>query len=706
MQKFKIGLLIVLMAMGSGLYGCSGDDGTNGVNGVDGVDGSDGTATHTEESCTVCHGDNRLLDTAALHTANATALANDDLVGTVTGITDDGTGLLTIAFSVVDQDGAAVTGIAQGRAYLADIVPAGVGTNTFGSSYLERWAYETSTGTWTDLGAGNYTYKFTTAAVLGAAGFDATAVDFDTTHTQRLVLRLGADDHNNGLIVQDFNLTGAGAQTLLAPQRVLAPTDGCKNCHSNQMVGAAHADSYLDVRACNVCHSPIGHYAASMTEDDAYIGRFIHGIHAAKSSTELPGFAEFEEGGGHARFPDAAGVDQGYAAVTYPKAINDCAACHTGSESMTDGWKSNPTMEICTSCHTSSTVNIDGTFTHTAENTSAPSSTKTNAQCAGCHGATDIVGYHAVTTLKGDSAVSITPVYTATIAMTPPANGTHYVAGEAPVVTVTTTASGAYDSLDNTTDYTAATLYVYGPRAEAVPVLTPGSTTDPDYISMISDDTDPDYDPTALPTQGHNMRASDAASDANVLTDATGFKYQLQAIPADLAPGTYMAQVAIGHTSSRTTGSRNYKIDGWQMVSFQVGTATTEQRIGGDKCSNCHDLTDWTSTYHRAYFGTDGCNACHDKSGNHANPIANRVHAIHASSEAGDALGADWAEITFPQSDVAEGEPESTLCQGCHTTDNTSYLTNPGGFPCLGCHGDTPNAVDHMIQNGAPLAAH
>jgi hypothetical protein len=283
--------------------------------------------------------------------------------------------------------------------------------------------------------------------------------------------------------------------------------------------------------------------------------------------------------------------------------------------------------------------------------------------------------------------------------MTAPANGTHYVAGEAPVVTVTTDATGDYESLDNAVDYTAATLYVYGPRAKAVPVLTPGSTTDPDYIAAV------ELDPTLTPDQGRNMRASDAAEDANVLTDATGFKYQLQAIPADLAPGTYMAQVAIGHTSSRTTGSRNYKIDGWQLVTFQVGTTTEELKVAGDGCGSCHDLTDWTSTYHRAYFGTDGCLGCHDQSGNYANPIMNRVHAIHVSSETGDLLGADWAEVTFPQSDVAEGEPESSLCQGCHTSGNTSYLTKASSTPCIGCHGDAEGARDHMIQNGASLAA-
>jgi hypothetical protein len=60
----------------------------------------------------------------------------------------------------------------------------------------------------------------------------------------------------------------------------------------------------------------------------------------------------------------------------------------------------------------------------------------------------------------------------------------------------------------------------------------------------------------------------------------------------------------------------------------------------------------------------------------------------------------------FPQSDVAEGEPENSLCQGCHDSGNTSYLTKASSTTCIGCHGDADGARDHMVQNGAAFAEH
>ncbi len=63
---------------------------------------------------------------------------------------------------------------------------------------------------------------------------------------------------------------------------------------------------------------------------------------------------------------------------------------------------------------------------------------------------------------------------------------------------------------------------------------------------------------------------------------------------------------------------------------------------------------------HAAPFDTDECLACHDQSGGHADPIFNRVHAIHSNDSTGDAtnytagvlnspLRRDWAEVTYPQ---------------------------------------------------------
>jgi hypothetical protein len=154
-------------------------------------------------------------------------------------------------------------------------------------------------------------------------------------------------------------------------------------------------------------------------------------------------------------------------------------------------------------------------------------------------------------------------------------------------------------------------------------------------------------------------------------------------------------------TDGRHIGPRFYPLDGWELVNFQVKTATEELKVAGE-CTSCHEQRNFSTFAHRSYFGTDGCLACHDQSGNHADPLTNRVHAVHAASVTGDLLNRDWSEITFPRNLNAS-------CAACHNSGNDSHRMNPGGtwgFACIGCHGDRPGAFDHMQQMGAPFVAH
>jgi OmcA/MtrC family decaheme c-type cytochrome len=658
------------------------------------------------ESCAVCHGEDRDWDVAAVHTTNDAVLTNGDLIATVTGITETVGGILTVAFSVEDQAAAGVAGLLPSRIYAVDIVPAGVGENIYDTDYPERWAYERadstglvaqagySLGTWTDLTGGDYTYEMA-IAVGGDADNDVVdplvdepdndptdgdyAADFARTNTQRVVMRLGADGYNNAVLIQDFVLGAAAgdAVTLADPARVLAPTDGCKKCHSDRMEEAAHAGGYLDTRACVVCHSPIGHYGEEMLADDAWLTALIHKIHSA---IEMPAFDD--------RYT-INGEDRSYDAVTYPQDPKDCAVCHTGNENMTDAWQTNPTKEACGTCH----VDVDfatGVGHGPSDSGASGGAQATNEFCVACHPDTGDDSFGGSITAVHD--VTITPAYTTTITLSADANADAvYEAGEEILVTVTVTgATGDYDGAAvgaGETGFTKANLYVYGPRAEAVPVLATGSTTDPAYVAG------------TLPTQSHNMMVG--GTDAQVMTDADGFKYQLLAIPEDLEPGTYMVMAYVTHTSSSGFYRTTTGTDGWALTTIQIGTATEEEKIAGDGCNDCHQQSDgdiaWGSMYHRSYFGTDGCIGCHDKSGNHADPIANRVHAVHAASATGDLLAADWSEITYPQ--------DSANCVTCHDSGNDSYLTNPLAQACQGCHGDNDGAKNHMILNGADFPA-
>jgi predicted CXXCH cytochrome family protein len=713
-------LSLLLAGMVGVLTGCEGDDGAPGPPGMDGApgeDGAPGVPSTTNESCNVCHGVGAIADVAKAHPKLEKPVVSNIVVSRAGDI-------LTVTFRVT-ADGDPVEGIGSGgpfgtndstdsdllRVYMADIVPAGTPTAnlphaTWETDYLELWAEERgigSGGTITEPTPGNYSFTMGTP-ITAIGGPDAP--EGDLTHTQRVYVRADARDFeglNRTMGVANFDMPADGANTGVLVQEdaatntyigrtVVAPA-ACTQCHGDPLERAAHGGGYQSPQVCLFCHSPIGSTPENVGTSQApvyepigdvmqdtgfWLANLIHAIHQES--------------------PDMTAVD--FSEVTYPRHPSDCGVCHfDAGQDLADEWLT-PKVETCGTCHNSAAAQ-----THLTD--------VAGAFCIGCHNdnlAPSVASAHEVTTLKGDPAhegnvVSNTQNYTASLELTPPDNEKYYVAGEEILVTVTTSniPEGFYNVEGGTS---IANLYVYGPRANPVPILTPGSTTDPAF--------DPE---TMLADQGRTMLAwieeeDDAGNpiyvpntDLKVLTDADAFKYQLQAIPDDLAPGTYMVMAYV--TTDVADCSAVYRgstcIDGWVYDTIQIGTASEEPRVSGD-CSGCHDPQDWTSFFHRSYFGTDGCIACHDQSGNFANYLSNRVHAVHAASATGDLAGAVWdgsdPEIhapTFPRNAYA--------CEACHTSGNESYIADPvpvrWGVPCIGCHGDRSGASDHMIQNGS-----
>jgi len=444
----------------------------------------------------------------------------------------------------------------------------------------------------------------------------------------------------------------------------------CKKCHGNDMQQAAHANGYLDTRACVVCHSPIGHYGDEMQTDHAYLTQMVHLIHSAQE------------------WDSVLGAERGWSNITFPQPINDCQLCHsdpdnltTGSAAALDNWKAHPTKDACTSCHTTTT--FDGAVpTHGGGAVVA-------VDACGCHTATgaatatDIVTVHAETVSAAD-----TPEFEVDMTMSTPANGLgYYEAGETPVVTVTLDAGGVpVDGSVYTTPSTdatsakgvaggglsGATLYVYGPRNFAAPVLTLNAASD------------------------HGESLLLPSTDPNNLTDSTGYKYQLQAIPDDLPAGTYIASVQMNDYGALS--DTDYVTTSVGLVMFQVGTAAVTPNAAGNACIDCHGAERMHlqgAHPHNVPFDTDYCNACHDTTGLHGNVIANRVHAVHSATSNGD-LGSHasytW-DTTFPQN--------VQNCKACHNSGDTGYLNDYMMVACFGCHAPAGDVSwDHMLQMG------
>ena len=195
-------------------------------------------------------------------------------------------------------------------------------------------------------------------------------------------------------------------------------------------------------------------------------------------------------------------------------------------------------------------------------------------------------------------------------------------------------------------------------------------------------------------------------TDPLVMTDATGFRYQLMPIPAGMEPGTYIVRVRIGDYGRVGTG--DYDTESIALATIQIGTATEELKVAGDACVGCHNTGNFMShnERHAATFNTDNCLSCHDQSGNYAVPIANRLHALHSANTDGDIYTIegglrDHSAVTFPSLPLR--------CTTCHTSGNGTYLTNPFMMPCAGCHVQEGNgALGHMQSSGGPYprAAH
>jgi OmcA/MtrC family decaheme c-type cytochrome len=707
---FILSLCVPVLFLGcTGDTGSKGSAGATGDTGPQGPQGPPGAGVTTNESCVICHGAGAIADVAVFmpqSTDNTLAMDSPDLTNT------GGFGVITFHLKRA-SDNASVTTLtaSQVRVYMADLVPAGTAGNSESSDYFHRWAYERSTAAtdnsyvaWTNFtnaGAGNYSITMSTPLANADNAADV----------QRLYVRIsGLTGYGPFAGILDFVIPADGftATTADLPQyqKAYVTVQTCQKCHGNPMQGVAHGGNYADTRVCVLCHSPLYEDPENPALPAVInASRFYHQIHAA---IEIP---EFSAANGNAPYT-INGVERSYDAVTFPQEVKNCVLCHsdpdgltTGSAAAIDNWKDHPTITACTSCHN---VTFGASATHSG-------GTQVDADCHVCHPASGTGYGQSVTTAHAIvPAAADVPEFNVTISLTPPANGTHYVADEAPLVTVTLKNYADNTAVDSSRygpmeaagvaggGLSVANLYVYGPRAKAVPVLTTNSTTDPAWKGNTTY-----QDNTATrPTQSHSLFVG--GTDPLVETDSTGFKYQLLTIPAGMTAGTYLIHFDGGDYGAKS--ATDYKTSSNKTITFRIGTATDTEKVAGDGCVNCHGATRMHAgdgshgLPHDVPFNTDDCLACHDQSGNTAIPIANRVHAIHDANPYGDLYNVfrksinssrDWSDITYPQ--------DTERCITCHTSKNTTFQTNPFTMPCAGCHVEAGTVtLDHMRQNGSP----
>ncbi len=240
----------------------------------------------------------------------------------------------------------------------------------------------------------------------------------------------------------------------------------CAKCHEGTVSGKmyfAHIDpgstgvgswsyDFQPESNCAACHNNDGYasfrdfYTNTVRIPDQLVRR-VHGVHMGDELTS------------EANTNQTSGVFRAYTHGAFPVDIRNCTTCHVD-----DRWKTMPSQVACGSCHDNIWFGSKTAVPGTMEKHSGGE--RSDATCTTCHSAEDIAGYHVVPAQVMDQ-VDIT--------MTPPANGKFYAAGDKPIITVVikNDATNAIDHAQVTdVNFSTASLFVYGPRAEAKPVLT------------------------------------------------------------------------------------------------------------------------------------------------------------------------------------------------------------------------------------------
>lgn len=419
---------------------------------------------------------------------------------------------------------------------------------------------------------------------------------------------------------------------------------------------------YQPVRSCKSCHNQDGYAAYRDPEGNRIpdpIVRRVHGVHMGEG-LKAPENTDPVTGDFHM-----------YTGVVFPAGVKNCTTCHVD-----DRWKTKPSRGACGACHDNTWFGDPSATPAGWEN--HPGGPQSNdVACAGCH-PPDTGGVKAVA-----EAHAVEPPgfeYTVDLELSPPGNGTHYVAGEAPGVTVTVRDAGTGEVVDPATiteeDWERGYLFVSGPRAKTGPVLTTAAKDQHDWY----------------PENDIRVQTDPATEDPKVSRTATSIQYQLDDV-AGLAPGTYSVWVEV---------KQGEGLGGWQLLNFQVGTAAEEVKPATN-CTDCHDDTRQHAGFFAVQFNPDICKSCHDYSrqfpgqvgwtpaggwnGFGSAPIVKKVHGVHFGRYLNDPAdlvptifgepGDMFAEVIFPQ-DVRN-------CTKCHA-GSTSWAENPSRLACLACH--------------------
>jgi hypothetical protein len=525
-----LALLLALAGCSSGSDGAAGAKGDTGSTGPTGTNPQaynvyQRTQVSTNGGVAEFHG--TAVVTAEDETQGAPAnpkyLANITITGTPTVTAG---GVASFTFNVKNKAGTGVAGltsvtagifklqpkdaigVADGRNYNAWVPYIYRPGRTVNAGYRETGtvAVVAGNGLLVDNGGGNYTYTFATNLLTAVRPFavkGTTLVGYNPALTYRVSLYIGGHAGPTGEADKDFVPDGVTA----LKTRNIVETATCKKCHGGEFAG--HGGDRVTVGGCNACHSPdskmVNTAADGGTTETIEMAVMIHKMHAGRELASAPGpdgiffddpalpIPNYSKDNGKYTLGS---ITATWRSAAFPAVLANCVACHTEATAGTladlNNWKTVPSRAACGSCH--DLINWTTGANH------AGGLATNDGNCAICHPSTGTGFGKSVTTAHNFMANDIrnVPEFDVTVTTDKPM----YVKGDSPVVTIvlkkinadgtigaaidhttvveqTTTAEGCTPNADlsactNAADglFRAANMYVTGPRAKPIPVLT------------------------------------------------------------------------------------------------------------------------------------------------------------------------------------------------------------------------------------------
>ena len=188
-----------------------------------------------------------------------------------------------------------------------------------------------SGGVFTQVGDGEYTYKFGTKA---PSGMDRTA-----THSIGAYATRTLTDFNLGTQYSNdvFNFVPNGAKVTVV--RDVVRTESCNQCHDPL---ALHGGARQQVQLCVLCHQP--QTTDPDTGNTVDMKVFIHKIHMGVNLPSVQAGTPYQIIGFGQSVND-------FSTVVFPSDVRNCTICHTPAAAQSNNYITAQSRAACGSCH-------------------------------------------------------------------------------------------------------------------------------------------------------------------------------------------------------------------------------------------------------------------------------------------------------------------------------------------------------------------